>query len=85
MRSERDDRLMTLGAAAGNAVHGGSARLQRAEARLVRCPCCAGDGAFFGEPCEQCSTAGWLAPSEVERVVAAMRRLGLRSEVACAA
>ena len=69
----------------GNLLHGGSAHAQRAERRLVACPCCGGHGLWQGETCETCAGGGRLAPSEVERALATMARLGLRSEVARAA
>ena len=68
-----------------NLLHGGSARLERAEAQLVACPCCGGHGLWQGETCETCAGGGRLAPSEVEHALATMARLKLRSEVARAA
>lgn len=58
-----------------------AARCVAAEARLVPCPCCGGEGAYYGEECEQCRGEGRLSPVEARRALAVMVRLGIHPEV----
>ena len=68
-----------------NLLHAGSARLQRAEAQLVTCPCCGGHGLCAGEHCDICAGGGWLAPSEVGYVNAHGTGTAANDRTECAA